>query len=248
VLRVVGVHDGASLAGNDSSAASCTRSWVFRRLGKAARSRRRWVSRCSTPVVAHQASALPPSVSSNPSAERRRKPVMRSAPAITAASHRSVSHSRRSAPSQMLGSPRCWTRFSVIKASARLGATGMPRVDGAGDGRRFNSCRLNAGIDEVLKGFLTGALKDRTETDTGGVFKEHTGAHAAARGPSSREFPPIVIRTRPAAVVAHRLLKSGVATTHIWNRRGNRWQPRIRRLTTYFGGSRGNTSRCQDFD
>ncbi len=121
VLPVVGVQDGASLAGNDSSAASLTMSaGAVPRPGAEACSRPRLSRRSSAAAAAHQASPAPVRESIIPAADRRRNPANSRAPARMPASHRSESHGPwplRARRSHTLGSPRCCTRFNAIEAS-----------------------------------------------------------------------------------------------------------------------------------
>src|SRR3989442_5084114 len=110
---VLPVHDGASLAGNDSSEASWTRS--AGRRGRAARSEWRRTRRSSLPVAAHHARQPAPVTSNQPGNDRRLNPITRSAPAPNASNQRSVSHSFQPAGRfQTFGSLRCCTRLSVI--------------------------------------------------------------------------------------------------------------------------------------
>jgi len=129
VLPVVGVHEGASLAGNDCSDASAMGSSNVR-AGSAARRRPRRCRRWSISDDAHQASAPLPRISASPVTDRRRRPKIRKAPAAVASSHRSASQlSRSSARSQMLSSPRCSSRFIAMRLSSDsdgLTATQVP--------------------------------------------------------------------------------------------------------------------------
>ena len=117
VLPVVGVHAGASLAGNDCSDASPIGSSNVRDGSAARRRPRRW-RRWSISEDAHQASAPLPRINARPVTDRRRRPKIRKAPAAVASSQRSASQLNRSSDrSQMLSSLLCSSRFIAIRAS-----------------------------------------------------------------------------------------------------------------------------------
>ena len=73
LLPVVGVQDGASLAGNDSSPVAEMMS-SRSRCGNVARRRARRTRRSSAADAAHHARPVPASAIRNPAEERRRKP------------------------------------------------------------------------------------------------------------------------------------------------------------------------------
>jgi len=117
VLPVVGVHAGASLAGNDCSDASAIGSSNLRDGSAARRRPRRW-RRWSISEDAHQASAPLPRINASPVTDRRRRPKIRKAPAAVASSQRSASQLNRSSDrSQMLSLLLCSSRFIAMRVS-----------------------------------------------------------------------------------------------------------------------------------
>jgi hypothetical protein len=133
VLPVVGVHAGASLAGNDCSDASPIGSSSLRDGSTARRRPLRW-RRWSISDDAHQASAPLPRISASPATDRRRRPKIRNAPAAVASSQRSASQSNRSsARSQMLSLLLCSSRFIAMRLLRfrQPAATQVPREVGS---------------------------------------------------------------------------------------------------------------------